>query len=155
MMRQQLLVATALVCLWAHVASAKPLENDLTELLETKDESYNDNDATLDNKSPISKRDVTEEENEALTKLLISDLIKELKKESYYARQAREEKPVWATDWWTSTRGMPEKRNPFWQQIGGPLPVATRLASFGSKIEPDGSRTSSHAFKAMRYGRRR
>ena len=135
-------MATALVCFWAHVVSGKPLENDLTELLETKDESYNDNDATLDNKSPISKRDVTQEENEALTKLLISNLIKELNKESYYTRQAHDE-------------GMPKKRNPFWQQIGGPLPVATRLASFGSKIEPDGSRTSSHAFKAMRYGRRR
>ena len=146
-MRQQLLVATALVCFWAHVVSAKPLENDLTELLESKDESHNDNDATLDNKSPISKRDVTQEENEALTKLLISDLIKELKKESYYARQTRLSSDV--------NQKMMEKRNPFWQQIGGPLPVATRLASFGSKIEPDGSRTSSHAFKAMRYGRRR
>ena len=137
MMRQQLLVATALVCLWAHVASAKPLENDLTELLETKDESYNDNDATLDNKSPISKRDVTEEENEALTKLLISDLIKELKKESYYARQAR----------LIHDEDMPEKRNPFWQQIGGPLPVATpvwhHLAVKSNPTAPEPARMHS------------
>lgn len=144
-MRQQLIVVTALVCFWAHVVSAKPLENDLTELLESKDESYNDNDATLDSKS-ISKRDVTQEENQAFEKLIISDLIKELKS-AYNARQARFSSEL--------NRGMLEKRNPFWQQIGGPLPVNTRLASFGSKIEPDGSRTSSHAFKAMRYGRRR
>ncbi len=142
-MRQLLLVVTALVCFGAHVAFSKPLENDLTELLPNKDETYNDNDATLGNKSPITKRDVTQEENEALIKLLISDLIKELKKESYDGRF----EPAINEEF--------QKRNAFWQQIGGPLPVNTRLASFGSKIEPDGSRASSHAFKAMRYGRRR
>ena len=50
-----------------------------------------------------------------------------------------------------------EKRGtPFWQPMGGPLPVQTRFVSFGSRLEPD--RTSKQegpgGIKAMRYGRR-
>ncbi len=146
-MRQLLLVATAAACFWAHVASAKPLENDLTNLLEDKEESYSDNAAGLGNKSPIAKRDVGGQDNEALVKLLLSELIKELKKQTYYERM-----PAAAAGFEDEDL---RKRNAFWQPIGGPLPVNTRLASFGTKIEPDGSRASSHAFKAMRYGRRR
>ena len=46
------------------------------------------------------------------------------------------------------------KRKPFWQPMGGPLPVETRLASFGTKIIPDDSHNAPNRFKAMRYGRR-
>lgn len=48
------------------------------------------------------------------------------------------------------------KRKAFWQPMSGPLPVETRLASFGSRIEPEGD--SSHrigVLKTMRYGRKR
>nr|AHB62366.1 neuropeptide KY precursor [Platynereis dumerilii] len=49
------------------------------------------------------------------------------------------------------------KRKAFWQpMMGGPLPVETRLASFGSRIEPDRTEPGSgpNGIKAMRYGRR-
>ncbi len=124
-----------------------PSNNDLNELLENKAENSIDNDATLDNEASIVKRDVSQEENEVLAKMLLNNLIVELKKEA----AALEARKRFSPD---SNMEM-AKRKAFWQQLGGPLPVATRLASFGSKIEPDGSRVSSHAFKAMRYGRRR
>ena len=52
------------------------------------------------------------------------------------------------------TKEVAQKRKAFWQPMGGPLPVETRLASFGSKIVPDDSRNGPNGFKAMRYGRR-
>lgn len=47
------------------------------------------------------------------------------------------------------------KRN-FWQPMGGPLPVSTRLVAFGSRLGPgeEGANGGSNN-KAMRYGKRR
>ncbi len=145
-MRYQPVLLAAIICLWTHVVYSAPSNNDLNELLENKASNSIDSDATLDNEASIVKRDVTREENQALAKMLLDELIMELQKEAA-AQEAKRFSP-------DLNREM-AKRKAFWQQIGGPLPVATRLASFGSKIEPDGSRVSSHAFKAMRYGRRR
>lgn len=48
-----------------------------------------------------------------------------------------------------------EKRKAFWQPMSGPLPVETRLASFGSRIEANqGSpKINPNILKAMRYGK--
>ena len=45
------------------------------------------------------------------------------------------------------------KRN-FWQPMGGPLPVETRLVSFGNRLQGEGGTTGpGSSNKAMRYGR--
>nr|QUP52023.1 NKY-1 [Urechis unicinctus] len=50
-----------------------------------------------------------------------------------------------------------QKRNSFWQSMGGPLPVRTRFVSFGSRLEPDQDRSNSasNSMKTMRYGKKR
>ena len=48
------------------------------------------------------------------------------------------------------------KRNAFWAPMAGPLPVETRFAGFGSRIEPSKSKSRMQSgIKAMRYGRKR
>ena len=50
------------------------------------------------------------------------------------------------------------KRKAFWQPLRGPLPVETRFANFGSRLEPEKGRLGHNngnnikAMKAMRYG---
>lgn len=136
-----------LVCVLAHVAYGKPAQDDFKEWLENKEESALAEKDSFNENSKIVKRDVREE-NEAMAKLLLGEIIKELRKEAAYDREVRFSPDL-------HKEMVEQKRKAFWQPIGGPLPVETRLASFGSKIEPDSSRASSHAFKAMRYGRRR
>ena len=49
--------------------------------------------------------------------------------------------------------GVYQHKKAFWQPMNGPLPVQTRIASFGSRIEPNREAQGPAGFKAMRYGR--
>jgi hypothetical protein len=127
-------------CVWAN-------EDDSDALLGNPNDVLDGKDALVE--TPKFKRDTRSE----LYNALLDDIVQSLKGEGY-GRQTRHSN--YEDNDRDLHREVINKRKAFWQSMGGPLPVETRLASFGSRIEPD--RTGSNSpqrFKAMRYGRRR
>ncbi len=130
-------------CIYAHSVYASDADDDIALLDNIQHDALGKDSISYSHKF---KRDTYSDVYQSL----LEDLAKALRNEEF-GRQTQ-----YAPDDLDLHREVVHKRKAFWQSMGGPLPVQTRLASFGSRIEPDRTGGSQpQRFKAMRYGRRR
>lgn len=130
-----------LCCLWIHHATAAPSSSDdLRDWMRAKDRNVREKRSAAERPSDT--------DNIMLARMILREIAEGIKSES------NNRNLEYDRDDGIVTRDYISKRKPFWQPMGGPLPVETRLASFGQKIIPDESHETPNRFKAMRYGRR-
>lgn len=131
------------MCLWAYITVTHAADEQFSEWLKSRSPLVEQRNS----KTSVQKVRRDTSTNDAFTKAFLEELIKELKKLNYIRERYETEEDEYAEPYVS-------KRKAFWQPMGGPLPVETRLASFGSRIEPDRTAESPNGFKGMRYGRR-